>query len=681
MKHPLTRWVHRHATILAILGVTVLYLFVRASVLGRSFEPMWDEERKFGLLPSHLLHGLIVPYWDYLTMPREGGSLLVGPPYAAVFALFGSSFFALRLCNVLFHAVTMIVFCLGAATVAGRRGAVAFGVLWSLAPPGIVLLQQAGFVNHIEACLPAGLALVLLVAGLEGAGRRWTGPLSLLAGLSAGLAVFFAYSALPLVGSLLVIVLVAIRRRRGFPRTAFVVGTLLGLSPAVAVRVLFTNVGADWVRSGKNVFLFLVHDSTESALTVHEPLIARIGSFLAHDWHGVFDFAVLQWRCGGTAVDLAYLTCVGGLAVFAAGLQLGNRAALRRLIRGESRAMDVVVLVTTLSLVSYISAYLTSGFGGNSANRYLAPLFPYLLLLSSGSLAAHVEDGTTIWLRRRTLLLVIALGGAALLGGFGSLKLYRDGLSSGHFDREIKGYYFVNVAGAFNRIPAQEKLQAIRTHPEDRVELLRLLGFQETDAWLVEGLDSDMWSAADQSAAFFPSCVVPYYWEGVGLALGEWTLDPAAKWRVAETLAHRSGRHLDEHALAFGLGNGFVRDRYDRLGEAWPLLDASLTDDLRRSMCLGLGAADMRQRNFTTAPNVVRGEYGDCDLDTYATGMGLQLGRELLAPQPLPDEQPRASWWLTDDLAAAAQAPLIEGFASEAERMAAVTACQWDERP
>ena len=680
MKLSLIQWTQRHSTAIAIVGVTVLYLVVRSSILGRSFAPMWDEERKFGLLPDHLLHGLIVPYWDYLTMPREGGSLLVGPPYAAVFALFGSTFFALRLCNVLFHAVTMIVFCLGAASFAGWRGAVAFGVLWSLAPPGIVHLQQAGFVNHIEACLPMGLALVLLVASLKVAGRRWTGLLALLSGLSAGLAVFFAYSALPMLGSLALIVLVAVRHRSGYPRIAFGVGTLLGLSPAIAVRVHFTNVGEDWLRSGKNVFLFLVHESNESALSLHEPLTARIGALLGRDWHSIFDFAALGWREGAEAVDLVYLVCVGGLAVLTVGLQLGNGPALRRLVRGESRAGEIIVLVTLLSLLSYISAYLSSDFGGGSANRYLAPLFPYLILLSSGSLISNAADGLPAWLEKRKSFPVIVLGCAAVIGGIGAAQFYRNGQESGHFDRVIKGYYFVNAASAFNCISVEEKIRAIRSHPRDRVELLRLLGFQETGAWLEEGMDGATWSMADQRVAALPSCWVPYYWEGVGLSLGEWTLDPEARWRVAETLANRAGRHLDEHALAFGLGNGFVRDRYDRLGEGWPLLEASLPDELRHSMCLGLGAADMRQRNYTTAPIVARGELGDCDIDTYATGLGVQLARELLHPDQIPEETPRVDWWLTDDLAPAAQGPMIDGLLDEAGRMAMVSACNSEER-
>ena len=670
----------RYATILTVVGLTALYLIVRVAILGRSFDPMWDEERAFGLLPDHMLTGLIVPYLDYLTLAREGGSLLVGPPYAAVYAFFGSTFYSLRLCNVLFHAVTMVVFCLTAASVTGWRGAAVFGLLWCLAPPGLVNLQQAGWFNHLEACLPAGLALLLLAASLRAADHRWSWGIACLSGLSAGLAVFCAYSALPHLGALLLVALIALRRHVSIRRPAFVLGTALGFVPTIAVRALYMDVATDWQRAGGNIFLYMVQETPESALVLHVPLGARIGALLTEHWHDLLKFSIVDWVCGGAVVDAAYLACIGGLAVISVAAFLGNRLTFVRIRRGRPTVAEAIVLTAVLTFLMYLLVYLSSGFGGSGTNRYLAPLFPYLLLLSACSLPSRVQDDPRTWSMIGKIPILVMIGVAVAVGGLGANKLYQSGRERGHFDRVLKGYHLIHVASAFGHRSLEDRMDAARTHVQDRVELLRMIGYQESNELLSADVGDAIWSQANEQSAELPTCAAAYYWEGVGLSLAERAFDPEARPAVLETVKQRNGPHLDEDALAFGLGNGFVREHYGNLDDVWPRLQESLPEDLRHSMCLGLGAADLRQRNLWAAPAAARGDLGDCRFETYATGMGIQLGRELFRPDTLPDETPRAIWWLKADLAPAGQAPMVEGFVAEAARVAAVAACPWENR-
>lgn|GEM_PF-6497808 len=326
---------------------------MRGPLLGLTAGFETDEPLEFGVLPAHLIEGLLAPLWDYRTQPNEGGSLLWGLWVAPFFAVAGPSYLALRVAGLAWHAATMLTFCALARRAAGERAAWVCGALWIAAPPGIVWLASRGWANHLEATLLVGLALL----GATGQGRR----AAVLAGAALPLAAFFQLSAAAQAAAAGVVAVVAVARGR-LPWRWFGLGVLIGGAP-LAVGVLGSlggwiaeQGGAPGLGLGERALCLLTHD------------LPGLGSFRE-------DVAGIGGVVGGLTWGRAWLAAGLGAVV------LGLRS---RGDRPEIAAAAMWVL----------GAHLVAALGSGrdlGEFRYLAPLWPYAVLLASlapGRLAA-----------------------------------------------------------------------------------------------------------------------------------------------------------------------------------------------------------------------------------------------------------------------------------------------------
>ncbi len=307
-----------------------------------------DEPLEFGVLPAHLLEGLMAPLWAYRTQPNEGGSLIWGLWVAPWFAALGPSYRTLRIAGLAWHGLTMLGFCALAKRAAGDRAAWTLGALWVVAPPGIVWLSSRGWANHLEAT-----ALVMLALwGATGRGRL----AAVVAGAAVPLAAFFQLSAAAQGLAAAVFAAVAVLRGR-LPWRWWLLGTGLGAAPLVAGLL---GALSGWIgEQGPAADLELVRRSLQ--LLTHD--LAGLGSFRD-------DVPLVGPRVpGGLAWGRAWLAA--GLGLMALGA-----TRLRRLEAPE------VVVAAGWVLAAHTAAALLSGRDLGEF-RYLAPLWHYALLLAS----------------------------------------------------------------------------------------------------------------------------------------------------------------------------------------------------------------------------------------------------------------------------------------------------------
>ena len=92
-----------------ITACCAVFVAVRAFTAARCHDLLTTEITDFGMMPRHLLDGFIAPLSAYMPLMREGGSLIFGVVCAPVFAVLGPSVFALRMANVVWHAMVLAV--------------------------------------------------------------------------------------------------------------------------------------------------------------------------------------------------------------------------------------------------------------------------------------------------------------------------------------------------------------------------------------------------------------------------------------------------------------------------------------------------------------------------------------------------------------------------------------------
>ena len=120
--------------VLLFLGVRLLYPVLFAP--PRTFVDPEDLVR--GTLAYDLIHGLKVPFWDYLADYYSGGSVVVGIVTVPFFLLIGPSLFALRVVAVLVSLAVLLVWCTFVARNFEPRAAL-FTALFFVLPPPIYL--------------------------------------------------------------------------------------------------------------------------------------------------------------------------------------------------------------------------------------------------------------------------------------------------------------------------------------------------------------------------------------------------------------------------------------------------------------------------------------------------------------------------------------------------------------
>jgi hypothetical protein len=184
------------------------------------------EERLVGVLPVHLIDGLVLPVLLYQQEAYAGGTVVTGLAAYPFFRVLGPTYFALKATALAFAVVAGLLFLLLVRRTAGERAAWIFAALYVLAPPVLQLHQVIAYGNHAE--LNVLIAAALLCA--EAIARRGGVALPFLLGIVSGFALYFDYAF-----AVFAIVLGAawLLRADGRGRTAaaFLPGLAIGLAP------------------------------------------------------------------------------------------------------------------------------------------------------------------------------------------------------------------------------------------------------------------------------------------------------------------------------------------------------------------------------------------------------------------------------------------------------------------
>jgi len=397
-------------------------------------------------------------------MWREGGSLIVAPFSAVFFAFLGPTYYALKLSAIAWHGLILLVWTLVARLAFGRREALAFGLLLACAPPFAARMQLIALVGHPEGNFFAGLALLgLVLLFRESAPRRRQLGAGLL-GLSVTLGATFTYSAVPAVGLCLLLALRNHSRLKELWR--ILVGSMaLGSLPWIAYFIGRVDLAAARLDSGgTGVLSLFLGASRGEEIYSSIPLATRMSELLSDH---------LFWMWGWLAPNESYRGApnyVLGTAVFVLALLGCFRCWERRFLRSggvvsEGADTPTQSLVAGFSLL-YVGAYLSiavvSGlsYGPDTYDgyRYLAPLFPTLLLLAAAGLGWGLH-GTPLLrafaaLGAVSVCLAFVVGGPSLNGLPGPSPLH-----------QLRGYNTHAVTRIFESEMSGQERQALLESP------------------------------------------------------------------------------------------------------------------------------------------------------------------------------------------------------------------------
>jgi 4-amino-4-deoxy-L-arabinose transferase-like glycosyltransferase len=422
------------AIVVAFFAVRLIYpvLLMPAAGLGDS------EELLRGALPHDLLHGLKLPFWEYLADDYSGGSIVVGLLAVPAFALFGSSVFALRLVAILFALGVLLVWYALVARHFGRRAA-AFTAVFFVLPPAIYLEGSSmtmGF--HTESILFSAVAYWLLFEMLRrgDAPLRWPAALGLVLGFGS----WFCYTTLASVAIVLVWWLwCAGRALAGRAFAVFVTCFALGASPWLLMNVQQEFGGLELLDAG------LRYDWIRGLPETGQRIVAIVL------WH-LPTFLVVDSTSASPALvwSVVYGTLFGGSLLY---LVVRDHRSTSVLALPPPRMFFVTASVVYVGAVA-ATRYDITPYG----SLYLAPMLPFLFGAAGLALSDLWERGR--WGRVGTTGLVAL---SVLGGGLSMVNLVDREWPGASF--AMPGYSHAQLAGA---------LYLRHRHDYDRVG--RLLG-------------------------------------------------------------------------------------------------------------------------------------------------------------------------------------------------------------
>jgi 4-amino-4-deoxy-L-arabinose transferase-like glycosyltransferase len=376
----------------AFLVVRLIYpvLLMPAAGLGDS------EELLRGALPHDLLHGLKLPFWEYLADDYSGGSIVVGLLAVPAFALFGPSLFALRLVAILFALGVLLVWYALVARHFGRRAA-AFTSVFFVLPPAIYLEGSSmtmGF--HTESMLFSAVGFWLLFELLHrgDAPLRWPAALGLVLGFGS----WFCYTTLASVAIVLVWWLWCARRRRAARAlVVFAACFALGASPWLLVNVQQSFGGLELLDAG------LRYDWIRGLPETGQRIVAialwYLPTLLVVD--PTSESPALVW-------SVVYSTLFGGALLYQVWR---DHRATTVLAAPSPRMFFVTASVVYVGAVA-ATRYEITPYG----SLYLAPMLPFLFGAAGLALSDLWDHGRWGRVGAAGLVALSALGGGLSLG-------------------------------------------------------------------------------------------------------------------------------------------------------------------------------------------------------------------------------------------------------------------------
>lgn len=373
--------------ILLFLAVRLLYpvLFVPPSSFADS------EELIRGALAHDLIHGLKVPFWEYLADYYSGGSVVVGLLAAPFFLLFGSSLFALRLVAILFSLAVLLTWYVFVARNFDARAAVFTALFFVLPPPVYLEASSLAMGFHTESMLFSAIAFLLLFEMLrrDDPGIRWPAGL----GLTLGFGSWFCYTTL--VSVAIVFVWWFWHDHRFVVRKSFALFLLffaLGFVPWIPANLSHHFRGLEFLEYGLRYHY--LWDLPETARRIVKTTLWYLPTMFVHDpFHGTRSLA---W-------PVVYTTVFGG-------------ALLDGVVRDHRRASFFAsppagLFFASASIV-YVVAVSATRYGlGPYGSLYLLPMLPFFFCAAGLSLSHLGGKGRWSKVGAVAVLAVAMIGG------------------------------------------------------------------------------------------------------------------------------------------------------------------------------------------------------------------------------------------------------------------------------
>lgn len=196
--------------ILFLLGLLFFLVIIRLGIILTSVEIISHyDELDLGTIARDLSRGLYVPFWYYQLDAYSGEALILGPLVLPFAKLFGQNIFAIKMVTFGCSILTLCAIFGFTLRYFGEKAARYAGLLFVLAPPGLVQLSLCTMTGHTEAFFAGFLSLFLFYEFFYRGQKK---KFLFLWGISAGLAVWFYYANAMMVASCLLIFFIADRR-------------------------------------------------------------------------------------------------------------------------------------------------------------------------------------------------------------------------------------------------------------------------------------------------------------------------------------------------------------------------------------------------------------------------------------------------------------------------------------
>ena len=375
--------------VLLFLGVRLLYpvLFVPPSSFAN------PEDLVRGTLAHDLIHGLKVPFWEYLADYYSGGSVVVGLLAVPFFLLFGPSLFALRLVAILFSLAVLLIWYVFVARNFDSRAAL-FAALFFVLPPPLYLeasSQAMGF--HTESMFFSAVAFLLLFEMLrrDDGGIRWPAGL----GLTLGFGSWFCYTTLVSVAIVLVWWFWHDHRfvaRKSF--ALFLASFALGFAPWIPANLSHHFRGLEFLEDGLRYHY--LREMPETASRIVKTTLWYLPTMFVHD-----PFRGNQ----SLAWPVVFTTLFGGALLYVVVRDRRRASFVASPPADWFFAAGSIVYVVVVSATRYAM--------GPYGSLYLAPMLPFFFCAAGLSLS-HVW-GNGRWSRAAAVaVLAVAMTGGGL---------------------------------------------------------------------------------------------------------------------------------------------------------------------------------------------------------------------------------------------------------------------------
>ena len=493
--------------VLLFLGVRLLYPVLFAPPV-HFIDP---EDLVRGTLAHDLIHGLKVPFWEYLADYYSGGSVVVGLLAVPSFLLFGPSLFALRLVPILFSLGVLLVWYAFVARNFESRAALFSALFFVLPPPVYLVASSVAMGFHTESMLFSAVAFLLLFEMLrrDDGAVRWPAAL----GLTLGFGSWFCYTTLVSVA----IVLVwwfwhdhrfVVRK----PFAFFLFFFALGFAPWIPANLSHHFRGLEFL--GEGLRYDYLRDMPETGMRIVKTTLWYVPTLFVHDPFN--DRLPLGWPG-------VYATLFGSALLYVVVREHRLASFSGRPPAGWFFASACIIYVVSASATRYgLAPY---------GSLYLVPMLP-LLFCSGGLSLAHLWDKGR-WFRAAAaaVLALVMTGGG--LGLARSLDFRWPGASF-----TMPGYSYAQLAEAIDlRHPRDyahfasllPRIEQTMT-PAERSEFLRL--------WSVSGYKVTAGDAAAEARRFAgfpePARSLGYFQLGISLQSSVVRADDALTERLSE---------------------------------------------------------------------------------------------------------------------------------------------------